>query len=293
MDPETVHFTSTFTLVFCLPFSDQENTQIRLSLEPNHDLIQDDAKVEHLDQNGNIVRIESIVRHEHKIFKGQAYIRDEHTRQWQYCGWTRITILRDGSNPLFEGVFVADGDVHHIKLLANYNRDRELDDATVEFDDTEEKMVVYRDSDRFISQAQLFQRSVDGTASSYDTNASICAHDRLEFNQQAWKKPNDLGFDLFRRLVRRQGSGDTGSGTTAGSRAQLAATIGDTAGCPNTRQVALVAAAADCAYVANMGNVSNTRSNIISIYNQVFHMSNFAYDRPLLSTNSNSIFPLV
>ena len=234
------------------------------------------------------------MRHEHKIFKGLAYIRDEQTRQWRYCGWTRITILRDGSNPLFEGVFIKDEDVYHIKLLENYNRHRELDDATIGFDDTGEEMVVYRDSDRFFSQATLRQRSLDGTASLDETNTTICAHDRLEFNQQAGERSRGFEFDLHGRLVRRQGSGDTGGGglATGGSRDQLATTIGDIAGCSTTRQVALVAAAVDCSYVTKMGNASNTRSNVISIYNQVFHPSNFAYGRPLLFTNSNSIFLL-
>ena len=171
-------------------------------------------------------------------------------------------------------MFINNKDVYHIKLLANYNRHREQHDATIGFDDPEEKMVVYRDSDRFLSQVKLRQRSVDGTESSREINTTICAHDRLEFNRQTAEKSKGFGFDLLGRLIRRQG-GDTGGGNIGGSRAELATTIGDTAGCSATRQIALVAAAADCSYVTKMGNASNTRSNVISIYNQVYHTSNF------------------
>jgi hypothetical protein len=211
------------------------------------------------------VRTESIVRNDHKVYKGQAYVQDEQTKQWRYCGWTRITVLRDGSDPLFEGVFVREEDVYHVKLLSKYNLQKDLADVEFEFDDTEEKMVVYRDSDRFISQTKLLQRSA-GIVSSYEANMTMCTHDRLEFNQQIGENPRGMGLDLMGRLVRRQ---DTGNIATGGSRAQLASTVGDTNGCSSTRQVALVAAAADCAYVTNFGNASATRSNIISIYNQV------------------------
>jgi len=154
-------------------------------------------------------------------------------------------------------------------LLANYNRQREIDDARVGFENTEEKMVVYRDSDRYISQATLLQRSVEGTLSSHEANTSMCGHDNLEFNKvQLEEKTGSYGFDTLRRLIRRQG--DTTNIATGGSKAQLATTVGNTNGCPNTKQVALVAAAVDCSYMTRMGNASNTRSNIISIYNQVF-----------------------
>jgi hypothetical protein len=174
-------------------------------------------------------------------------------------------ILRDGSNPLFEGVFINNEDVTHIKLLSKYNIQRELDDVDVGTENGDEKMVAYRDSDRFVSQAKLLQRSAEGVVGLEDANMSMCAHDRLEFNMQAAESSRGFGLDILGRLVRRQGN-DV-SGTTGGSRAQLQSTIGETAGCPTTRQVALVAAAADCSYVTANGNASATRANIISIYN--------------------------
>ena len=239
---------------------------MRLSLEPNHELFQD-AKVEYIDAAGDIVRTEPIVRHDYKVYKGLAYVRDENTKDWRHSGWARITILRDGRKPLFEGVFIKDEDVHHVKLLSKYNSQKSLEDGDVGLLDADEIMVVLRDSDRLNSRANLLERSLDGTLSIAEANASICAHDRLNFNIESGNRVRRFGYDVFGRLVRRQGN-DVG-GTTGGSRGQLASTIGHTNGCPTTRQVALVAVAADCTYVSKFANSSAARSSIISIYNQV------------------------
>jgi hypothetical protein len=203
------------------------------------------------------------MRQEHKVYKGQAYIRDEQN-QWRSCGWARIMVLRDGASPLFEGAFVKDGNVHHVKVLSKYNSQKLVDDLEFINQSPDNTMVGYRDSDRFVKQTGLLGRSVDGVASQEETNASMCAHDRLKFNMQGTEKSWGA-MDLMGRLVRRQDI----SGNTGGSREQLAQTIGSTVGCPTTRRVALVAAAADCTYIQTNGNSTGTRSNIISIFNQV------------------------
>jgi hypothetical protein len=146
---------------------------------------------------------------------------------------------------------------------------KDEEDVDFEYDGIEDKMVVYRDSDRFVSRAKLLERSVGGVVSSDEANTTTCAHDRLEFNRQITEQSQGLGFDLLNRLIRRE---DTGSGiATGGSRVQLGSTVGNTAGCPTTRQVALVAAAVDCSYINKNGNASTTRSNIISNYNKVYY----------------------
>jgi hypothetical protein len=181
-------------------------------------------------------------------------------------------VLRDGENPLFEGVFIKDGDIHHVKLLSKYNSLKNMDDVDLPDADPNETMVVYRDSDRFIAQALLLGRSIDGIVSSEEANSSMCGHDRLTFNTQGNVPSRGFGWDTwdtFNRLVRRQ-SDVGGSLATGGSKTSLAATIGNTAGCPSTRQVALVAAAADCTYVQAHGNATTTRAQIISIYNSVY-----------------------
>ena len=139
---------------------------------------------------------------------------------------------------------------------------KDEDDADVDVGDEHGRMAVYRDSDRFVLQRRRVQRSVDDAVSLDQANVSICATDRLEFNMQPGVTRRGLG-----SLYRRQS--DTG-GSTGGSRSQLASTIGNTNGCPNIRQVALVAAAVDCSYVTGNGNATATRSNLISVYNSVW-----------------------
>jgi hypothetical protein len=281
-----VHCTSKFTLLFRLAFPDQkESTQIRLALEPNHELLQD-TTMEYIGHDGKTVRTELIERQEHKVYKGETYVRDELSKQWREAGWTRIMVLRDGSNPLFEGVFLKDGDVHHVKLLSKYNAQKDIEDMEFEEEDPDETMVVYRDSDRFFQQGTLLGRSVGDALSAEEANSSICAHDRLEFNMQ---ERSGFEMDLLGRLVRRQ---DTGSVSTGGSRSALAATVGDTNGCETIRRVALVAAAADCSYVTKLGNATATRAQIISLFNQVCPAIAPTNSRLLHYMRINSISPL-
>jgi hypothetical protein len=285
-----VHCTSTFTLLFRIAFQGQEQHQIRLSLEPNHDLFPEGV-VEYIDDEGRTTRTEQIKRHEHKVYKGEAYVRDEQTKSWRHCGWARITILRDGEKPLFEGVFIQDGETNHVKLLSDFNAGR--DEGDVEFGEnySEDTIVIYRDSDRFVSQAALLARAVDGFDTAENANRSMCAHDRLAFNMQERGSSFTSAWDLFGRLRRRQS--DVGGGiATGGSRSQLATTIGNTNGCSTTRQVALVAAAADCSYVSHFGNASAARSHIISIYNQVGQSVIWANIRHLQFMKISSISPL-
>jgi hypothetical protein len=58
-------------------------------------------------------------------------------------------------------------------------------------------------------------------------------------------------------------------GTTSGNGAgvNLASTIGQTAGCPTTRKVALIGIATDCTYTAKFNSTSAIRSHIISTIN--------------------------
>lgn len=267
---DTVHYTSTFTLLFRIAYpGETEETRFRLSLEPNHDLFQGGV-VEYINSEGRTTRTEEIIRHEHKVYKGEAYVRDEETKSWRHCGWARITILQDGAKPLFEGVFLHDRDINHLKLLSKYMIGKEEADVGFGDDYPEDTLVVYRDSDRYISQARLSERALNGYARMEESNVSMCGHDQLEFNMQRSDQSFGSGWNLFGRLRRRQ-SDIGGSLATGGSRSALAATIGDTNGCSATRRVALVAGAADCGYVTTLGNSSAARSHIISIYNQVIN----------------------
>ena len=52
--------------------------RIKLTLEPNHDILSHAPEVRYLDADGNVVRTEPIDRLAHKVFKGEAW--------WQHVG---------------------------------------------------------------------------------------------------------------------------------------------------------------------------------------------------------------
>jgi hypothetical protein len=54
-------------------------------------------------------------RHRHRVFKGSVLSGNEIT-EWKKVGWTRISVLRDGTNPLLDGAFSVHGVQYHIKV---------------------------------------------------------------------------------------------------------------------------------------------------------------------------------
>lgn len=118
---------------------------MKLTLEPNHDIIAKGASVQYLGQDGKLVRTEEIDRRAHKVFKGDAWAQD-HVGIWTKVGWARIVIRRDGIDPLFEGAFAITHDHHHIQLRSNYMSTKHALDPGIEPSD-DEYMVIFRDSD--------------------------------------------------------------------------------------------------------------------------------------------------
>jgi Metallo-peptidase family M12/Disintegrin len=260
-----VHAFSSFDLTFDLHKTSQ---RIKVSLEPNHDILRDDTHVEYLDKDGNVRHTERINREEHKIFQGKAWVLG-HDGHWENVGWSRIMIRRDGIHPLFEGAFSVLGDHHHIQLRSSYMRTKhELDPLLEDSDD--EYMACFRDSDvRRQPQTELRRRM--------RSNDRSCMADELPFNSD----PNHPVFQtpvlkreqsfwgstsLNSLLGKRQA--DTaipGGGNSAGTN--LRETIGSTAGCPPTRKVALVGVATDCTYTASFNSSASARANVIQHFN--------------------------
>ena len=253
---------------FDLTFDLHKQTQkIRLSLEPNHDIIPEDAHVTYLDKEGNIKYSERIDRDAHKVYQGSSYVvQDDGTSQ--HVGWARIYVKKDGVSPLFEGAFTIMGDHHHIYTKTSFMSTKHAQDPHLETSD-EEYMVVWRDTDisrQIYSHAEL-KRDVGRT----------CGSDGLDFN-------TDPNHPLFRgELKREEGTwgsmsvsnlfgkrqnidgGGQGSGNSAG--VNLRNSIGNTAGCPTTRKVALIGIATDCSYTAAFSNQDELRQNIITQVN--------------------------
>ncbi|OCK74048.1 hypothetical protein K432DRAFT_387041 [Lepidopterella palustris CBS 459.81] len=264
---------STFDLAF-----DLYSNRIRLGLEPNHDIIADGATVQYLGADGNIIKTEVINRLDHKVYKGNAWLK-RGDGSWSNVGWARIVVRRDGIDPLFEGAFTVNHDHHHIQLGSNYRRTKHQLDPELEATD-DEYMVVFRDSDITSDQGHAeLKRDAESRYS--------CRSDSLVFNLlpdhpvYVGMLKRDDGFwtaPVSSLFGKRQLDNPSGGGNSAG--VNLVSTIGDTTGCPTTRKVALVGVATDCTYTGSFNSTEAARQNVItqinsasSLYESSFNIS--------------------
>ena len=127
-------------------------------------------------------------------------------------------------------------------------------------------MVVYRDSDRISPDRSELKRSF---------GPSSCEADKLSFNsdpnhpvfrggppQSEW---GAMSINSLFGLSKRQS--DTGGVGGNSGGVNLKSTIGSTAGCPSSKRVALIGAAADCSFVASFNSSETARQNVISVVN--------------------------
>lgn len=271
-----VHAHSSFEITFLLH---NKNQKVRLSLEPNHDVISDSATIQYLNPDGTVRHQEAVDRSDHKVFKGTAFIQQPGHSEWANVGWARITVHRDGGRPIFEGAFRVMGDHHHVQTSTNYRKTQHHGDPVAEFAD-DEYMVVWRDSDIRQDHDGMHEELKRGL-----NGASTCSSDRLDFNNLD-THPIFSGLDLrdtsavesAHLFGRQQVDGGSTSGNSGG--VNLASTIGSTEGCPTTRKVALVGIATDCTYTAQFSNDSTVRQNIIQqvntaseLYESTFNIS--------------------
>ncbi|KKK21106.1 hypothetical protein AOCH_003293 [Aspergillus ochraceoroseus] len=259
------HFDITFTIL-------DNRQRVKLELEPNHDILAEDAYVQYLDEHGNIHQEEPIARHEHKVFKGRT-LTGKGKGTWEPVGWARIYLKRDGPHPLFEGVFNIKGDNHHIELQSTYLQNKRPQDVEIHRQ-KDDYMVFYRDSDMMRPQTEHpdLKRSLSMSGS------STCEAEQLGFNSN----PNHPVFQSFRQdessrwasmpltdslfgLTKRQSDIGSVSGNAGG--VNLASTIGSTNGCPTAKQVALIGIASDCSFYEMFNTKAEAQASIISTVN--------------------------
>ena len=182
-----VHAHSSFDLSFLLH---NEKQKIRISLEPNHDILADSLSVTHMNNDGTIGRQEKVERRSHKVFKGDAFIQYPSRPDWIKAGFARLTINKDGPNPVFQGVFRIHGNHHHIVTASTYRKTRQGGDPDIELGDGE-YMVVWRDTD--VLQDPVY--SHDELKRGLGLGASNCLSDSLQFNNED-SHPVYRGLDL-------------------------------------------------------------------------------------------------
>ena len=279
-----VHAHSSFDLHFDLH---QGKQHVKLTLEPNHDILPEGASVQYLGPDGEVVRTEPINRHAHKVFRGETWVKG-HNDKWTHVGWSRIMIRRDGIHPLFEGAFAIMNDHHHVQFQSNYmSTKHELDpDAELAAD---EYMILFRDSDidrkpRIRLGHSELKRSND--LETIEESEMSCSAHKLKFN-------SDPQHPIFKRDASFWGSMPMGSlfgkrqidgnGIPAGGNSgsvNLSSTIGNPAGCPGTRKVALIGVATDCGYTGSFNDSQSAHANVITqinsasnVYEKTFNIS--------------------
>ncbi|KAK6225932.1 adam protease adm-b [Colletotrichum tabaci] len=263
------HALSHFDLTFSL-HDKQQN--IRLALEPNHDILHSTLEVNYMGGDGKIHTTETVDRSEHRVFRGKAFVRPEgRPDDWRHAGWARITVHRDGADPIFEGAFRLDDDHHRIQTGANYHarKHREDPDAPSR-QNPDEYMVVWRDSDII----EYWTDKEDLKKKREIFGRSSCNSDSLDFNNDYKivdaRDPEPLqsvtSNSLFGRSIFGRQSIDGSTGNN-GAGINLVSTIGQTAGCPSTRKIALLGVATDCTYTAAFNSTQAVRQNIIDVIN--------------------------
>ncbi|KAK6359427.1 hypothetical protein TWF696_000587 [Orbilia brochopaga] len=265
-----IHAFSSFSLTFAI---DRPFQQVRLSLEPNNDIIDHAVHIEYVGADGRIVNAQKVDRHQEKVFKGTSWVLTDDG--WEFAGYARVYVYRDGDEPLFDGAFTIFGDDHHVQLRSGYMSTKHELDPSVDGD--EEFMVVVRDSD--VSAGIRAQRkrgvqieracSSDDLAFNTDPNHPIRRQIREAGAIRRDVSWNPLGSASVFGKMKAKRQLDSSSAGGFGGGINLRTVIGSTAGCPPTRKVALMGLVADCEYVASFnGNGERVRQNIISVVNQ-------------------------
>lgn len=271
-----VHAYSHFDLYFDLH---QGRQQVKLTLEPNHDIIAKGASVHYLGQDGETVRTEEIDRHVHKVFKGDAWTQ-EYDGTWSKIGWARIVVRRDGISPLFEGAFTILHDHHHIQLRSNYMATKHVLDPELEFSD-DEYMVIFRDSDIDMETSSGHME----LRRSGEVQNSCKSHElHYNFDPQQTVLKRNVGFwgaaPINSLFAKRQidTTGIPFGGNSGG--VNLRNTIGNPAGCPTTRKLALIGVATDCSYTGSFNSSETAHANVITqinsasnVYENTFNIS--------------------
>ena len=264
-----VHAFSHFDVQFSLH---QRQQTVKLSLEPNHDILPDGASVQYLNSAGEVTHTELVVRQDHKVFKGEAWIQ-EPDGSWTHSGWARIVFRRDGYDPLFEGAFTIFQNHHHIKLRSNYLSTKHELDPDLEYSD-DEYMVMFRDSDIRNSHSEL-KRSEQNEASCQSNQLSFNSNpSHPVFSPKLERSVGVWGSAPISSLFGKRQIDNTPSGGNSGG-VNLKQSIGSTAGCPTSRKVALIGVATDCTYTGTFNSTQTAHQNVI---NQINTASN-VYER--------------
>ncbi|KAG4305448.1 hypothetical protein PORY_001004 [Pneumocystis oryctolagi] len=251
-----------FDLVFKLPYYFQKTEHlgsmkkyIKLSMEPNLDLLNEMSFLHVQNEYGEIVHSEKINRDDYRVYRGKAYItygEDDaqiSKENWYEAGWARVSLFQD--TPIFEGSFSLFEDLYTVKTLKNYVLFKEFHELNAF--GCHDCMVIWRDSDQSV---KTFEKK--------DNIDNKCLYENLG-NSHASSLFNlsNLSFNQ-----KRQGS-DIEQSSLVLSKDQLILNIGNTFGCPKHKKIAFMGAALDCNYISLFPSTRDATNHILTLYNKV------------------------
>ncbi|KAJ8659821.1 hypothetical protein O0I10_004414 [Lichtheimia ornata] len=233
------------------------DTLFTLHLAPNLDLFHTNATIRIFNDNDNDDDIEETLEpSEFRIFRGHVTSQEQNS-------WARIILHEyDDTQLVFEGAFMVDSDIYHIRTNTNFRLTRRNDDPIAS---SSAAMIIYRDSDNAIdpssSSSSLFDKRAKpfrkhGNNSS-SSNDFMCAMEDMEFNQLLTgirHSNNSLSsatpIDPDHMMMKRAMS-----------------MTPNTNGCPSTRRIAYMGVVADCTYVQSYGSIRLARLQILNNWN--------------------------
>lgn len=274
----------------------RRNETVHLHLAPNEHLIHPQARITTYAADGRVLSSEPIRADDHRVYTGDVIVGDAASQQrlaedqvgglWyapgteRECGVrgrTSIAVHADGGEPVFEGMFVLDGQVYHVVTREDYERHWTADEPVVVGGSADQRMVIFLEGDR----------DEAGAASPPTPPHHGCSHDRLAYNndtahpvhQASAAAAASLASDAHRlsglmpkwdlpflQADSVLGRRDDISGTVGGSN--FIGSIGQTAGCQAQQRIVYMGVAADCNYVATYGSAQAARTRIINNWNR-------------------------
>ncbi|CAO3644307.1 unnamed protein product [Cunninghamella blakesleeana] len=244
-----------------------------LHLEPNVDLFHPNAIIYH---SSNLQQ--EINPTDYRIYKGNVIHSYYSNQTWKHeqvgilpqdekiLGWARIILRNDlleaqqKNQPIFEGSFSLLNDIYHIKTFESYHKTKRSDDPTLK---DFSNMILYRDSD-----ISTFVDNKNNLSSMIDSNkkpSGQCGFNQLNFNQYnlhqhtkdfSPSSSSSIGlFSPFQDL----------SFQSSPFHHRLNKRVAD--GCPTTKKIAYIGAAADCTYTKYYKTKQQAALQIINDFN--------------------------
>lgn len=237
-----------------------KHQRITLRLDRNEDIFHQPLVVNHLAHDGSLRLSESIPSGSHLAFRGTTVVgpyrngKEGSAGTGRPAGWARMTFFTNGNGkPLGEGAFSIDGIEYHIQTDRNYRQTWYPGDPEIAPERDEPHMMVWTNAP--LDSSPNPNAQYPALKREADSSAPDCSVADIPFNEDHLTYSGQSGNSLEGRQ-----SGGLNS-------LDLSDVIGQTSGCPSTREIALIGIATDCTYTAQFSSGDALREHVLSLVN--------------------------